>query len=160
MPIQPQNKAMRTIFMLALMSFFCAVGQAQLRGSTEQEFQIKKEFLEKRYQNFFVREIEADRRERLRQEAASQQKAARKVIQEAYEKSRREYVANRKAEPEISNEQHLKEIAEQKKAHEKTRLEYIRRRDNLKRIESSTGVIPEWIEYKLYEPYEVSDSSD
>ena len=151
---------MNGFLILIIMLFFSGASQAQLRGSTEQEFSIKKDHLQKRYQDFFVRENEADRRERRRLEAASEQKEARKSILEAYERSRKEFVANRKSKPALSKEEHLKEIAEQKKEHEKARLEYIKRRNNLSRIESSTGVIPDWIEYKLYEPYEVSDSSD
>ena len=128
------------------------------RGSTEQEFDIKKQYLQKRYQDFFVRENEADRRDVDRQSGADEQKQARQAIKDAYEASRKEFVANRKAKPVISDEEHLKEIAEQKRIHEQARLEYIRRRNELNRIESSTGVIPDWIEYKLYPPFETTDS--
>ena len=146
----------RLLIIIFLLSSVQAMGQD--RGSTEQEFDIKKKYLKQRYEDFFIREIEADRRERKRLESSEEQKKARREIRETYEQARKEYIANRKAKPVRSDEEYQKELAEQRAAHEKARREYIRRQRDLNSIEASTGVIPDWIEYKLYESFETTDS--
>ena len=146
------------LVIILLISGAQAWAQAQ-RGSTEEEFEIKKTYLKKRYEDFFVRENEADKRDVRRQSAAGQQKEARQAIREAYEKARKDFIANRKEKPVVSDEEHNKELEAQKLAHEKARKEYIRRQNDLNKIEASTGVIPDWIEYRLYEAFETTDET-
>ena len=109
---------------------------------------------------FLYDKMRPTKRDVQRQSAAGEQKKAREAIREAYEKARKEFIANRKEKPVISDEQYQKELEAQKLAHEKARKEYIQKQTDLERIEASTGVIPDWIEYKLYEPYQTTESLD
>lgn len=113
--------------------------------------------LRERYQDFYIRLNDTQKRSYETKAARKKQTVQRNIEQEDLEKTRKAYVKARKNKPEVSDELHEKEVAERKKAYEKTRKAYVSQQEKLSDIKSKLEV-PEWVEYKLYDETLVSDS--
>lgn len=160
--IKEQNKAMRSfdlsaaIFHFLLVFAVFASAKVVLANPAENEFNLKKEYLQERYQDFYIMLNEEDRGEIERQKGAGQMRAEREAWAKKYEQFRKEFVRTRKPAPEMDSRKHEAELAEQKVGHEKARKEYLAKQRQLKQIEKRVGVIPESYEYDLDPNYDPS----
>jgi len=111
-------------------------------NSTSEEFQIKRQYMHERVDDFYNRLDQMDRDEQARQAAAGEMRKARKEEARIEEKAREEFVKERKAKPPEDPTAFEKELAERRKAYEKTRKEFVHDRDIYEKQKSSFDSIP------------------
>lgn len=142
-------RAARTIFFLiGLLSAGSLLAQST---DDQMEFDIIKEALESRYRDFYVHLNDLDRRETEASKFAEEQRKARKLNEEQLEKDRLAYIKERRAEPEMDPSAYEKELEAQNRDYLLRQKQYVERRNKLRDFEKRMGMVPEDIEYELYD---------
>lgn len=127
----------------------------ELEEQTKTEFNIKKQQLEKRYEDFYIHFNDKERRDYERRAAAGAHTKERQDMLDEYEQARIDFVKNRKKKPARDNSSHLKELAEQAMRKERSRKIYVQRRNRLMKLREGVKKIPEEKEVGLdYEEME------
>lgn len=121
------------------------------------EYEILEKTLRTRYQDFYIRMNDTQKKAYETKEARKTQARIREKEQQELERVRKDYVRTRKQKVELSDAAHQRELAEREKELERARKEYVKVQSRLEDIHNKLEV-PEWVEYKLYDDTIVSDS--
>ncbi len=147
-------------FVFTAVVIFSAAWPAHAASQSEAAaLTIRKRYLQERYQDFFIHMNAQDRLEQQRLRGADERRQARRQHEAAQEKARLAYIEKKKREKKVepSPLEYEKEIRAQKERHEKSRQDYVRAQAELDNLQDTVGVIPGWVEYKLYPAYLVDD---
>jgi isoleucyl-tRNA synthetase len=133
---------------------------ASAQNDAEQSFEIQKQYRKLRFEDFYTNLEKLEQNEAERQQGASQAKQERKKINDEYERSRAEYVRNRRAKTELDATAWENETKAQRLAHEKARADYVLRRNRMNKEVHSVGEIPETDEYDINVNYEEEQNQE
>jgi len=116
-----------------------------LVAQEDEEFSHEVEYLNQRYEDFFIHEDRRRRHLEQIQTGAPEVKELRRRDVEAQEIARKEHIANRKP-PADTSQAEAEWLAEQerlKSMHNQTRIQHINRRERLSQIRETARKIPE-----------------
>lgn len=140
---------MKIAFLLSLLIILPSISA---NAESMQELQDR---LEKRYEDFYTRMNENNKKSYQTKSARNEHKKLRDKEAREREAARKAYARKKKVE--VSDELHQKEIEERQRELEKARKAYVQQQKRLQAVKERLEV-PEWVEYKLYEDTLVSDS--
>lgn len=133
------NKSLRLLILSALIS------SNPVNAQEDEEFSREAEYLNQRYEDFFIHENLQKKHQEQVQAGASEVKEIRQRDMEAHEAARREHIANRKP-PADTSQAEAEWLAEQerlKAMHNQKRIQHIDRRERLNQIRDTARKIPE-----------------
>lgn len=109
------------------------------------------ERLNQKYQDYFTHQQKEKRFETQRRAGAKQAKAERAREEQAYERARKQFIKQRKAEPDPTPLRRAWEAEQRREAreYERARKAYRLKRQRIEKVEKSARQIPEEIESGL-----------
>ena len=129
------NLNMRWIFALIFMFIIPALATS--------DFEIEKRRLERRYQDFYQRIQEKQRKTVIRQDWVKAHKKRREQFTKKYDAKRRSFVKRGRERKRDRGEAQYEALLEKREAvHHKVRLEYIKQRERLRKIKEGSAMIP------------------
>lgn len=114
-----------------------------------QEFEVKQRYNEERIQDFYLRLNQIERADAERRRGEDDKRKERRMIEREYEKSRREYVLQRKEKPPEDSSAYDLELKNLMRERELARQKFVNNRDQMLKILRRAGDVPEEDEYDL-----------
>jgi uncharacterized protein YktB (UPF0637 family) len=130
------------LFLTLLIVSFATPKSHADSNSTADEFQIKRDFMRRRVNDFYNRLDDLDKQDQAREAAANEKHKERVERAQQDEKARLEFVKQRKQKPAEDPTTWQKELVERAKEREKNRIEFVKRREEYNRESRSFDSIP------------------
>lgn len=114
-----------------------------------QGFELKRQNRVERIQDFYVRLNQIERQDMQRRQGEDEKRRERKRLQDEYEKTRREYILQRKQRPVEDPTAFERELKQRILEHERARQEFVKTRDKMLNVLRQVGDIPPEDELEL-----------